>query len=230
MTTLESLEGEYCGDPPPAATYLVSTVHRLRSKAISSFSPEDLRIMIGQGIDLDHLIPVALNALEVDPLVEGDYYPGDLLTAVSRVERAYWLAHLDGLRLVEEIVSGLIQLDEPVSTAVREFRARSGSENWAREARQLTFISYALQQYREGRSDLRRLAEDLYALAQEIRLAPDEWVSDLQAEENSLEVLYAVALDSGFADDLPDRYLRDMDEAVERVEMMLRNLGPRRPL
>jgi hypothetical protein len=38
------------------------------------------------------------------------------------------------------------------------------------------------------------------------------------------EVLYAGALDRGFADDFPDRFLRDVDEAVERVEMMLRNL------
>jgi hypothetical protein len=111
------------------------------------------------------------------------------------------------------------------SRVVREFRARSASEDWAREGRQLTLVSEALRQYQGGVSTLRRLAENLYALAQEIRLAPDEWVEDLQAEANSLEALYAVALDRSFADDLPDRYLHDVDVAVRRVETILVHLG-----
>jgi contact-dependent growth inhibition (CDI) system CdiI-like immunity protein len=114
--TLESLEGEYWGDPPPGSTYLVRTVHHLRRKAVVSLSSEDLRIMIGQSVGLDHLIPRALDVLVVDPLVQGDLYPGDLLTTVLRVERPYWLGHLDGLRVVEEIAADLDQLDEPVSS------------------------------------------------------------------------------------------------------------------
>ena len=45
---------------------------------------EDLRIMIGQEIGLDYLIPVAVAELEREPLAEGDYYPGDLLANVIR--------------------------------------------------------------------------------------------------------------------------------------------------
>lgn len=223
--TLESLEGRYWGDPPPGATYLVTAVHRLRRKAIASLSPEDLRVMIGQSVGLDHLVPLALDALMVDPLVEGDFYPGDLLTAVLRVERAYWLMHADELRALEEIFADLDGLDEPVSSAVREFTVRSGQEDWAREARQLALVSDTLRQYREGRSSLRRLAEDLYALALEIRLAPGEWVEDLEAEANGLESLYAVALDRGLADDLPEKWRRDVNAAVGRVETMLVILG-----
>jgi len=98
-------------------------------------------------------------------------------------------------------------------------------EDWEREKRQRALIASVLDQYREGKSSLRRLAEDLYMLAQEIRLASDEWVDELQAEANSLEVMYAIALDRGFADNLPDRYLRDVDEAVERVANMLAELN-----
>lgn len=223
--TLESLEGRYWGDPPPGASNLVRTVHRLRRKTIASLSPEHLRVMIGQSVGLVHLVPLALDALMVCPLVEGDFYPGDLLTAVLRVERAYWLMHTDGLRALEEIVADLEELDEPVSSAVREFRVRSGQEDWAREARQLALVSDALRQYRGGRSSLRWLAEELYALAQGIRLAPDEWVEDLEAEANGLESLYAVALDRGFVDDLPDWRRHDVDAAVGRVETMLISLG-----
>jgi hypothetical protein len=74
-------------DPParPAADYdsrLVTRAHDLRRKPIGDFTAEDLRIMIGQQVALAHLVPRALDALELNPLAQGDFYPGDLLQAV----------------------------------------------------------------------------------------------------------------------------------------------------
>ena len=46
--------------------------------------------MIGQQIALDHLVPLALERLQADPLVGGDYYPGDLLASVLRADAAVW--------------------------------------------------------------------------------------------------------------------------------------------
>jgi hypothetical protein len=86
--TLDQLEGVVWGEPT-FDSYLVTTCHRLRSKPINEFSVEDLRIMIGQRIGLPHLIPLAVAALERDPLAEGDFHPGDLLASVSRA--AEWL-------------------------------------------------------------------------------------------------------------------------------------------
>lgn len=81
LQTLEELEGKKWG-PPSYPSHLVQTCHALRSKPIGTFTVEDLRIMIGQKMGLPHLIPVALDMLEQDPLAEGDYFPGDLLQNV----------------------------------------------------------------------------------------------------------------------------------------------------
>ena len=99
-------------------------------------------------------------------------------------------------------------------------------EYWEREMRQRALVTYVLDDYRTGRSGLRRLAEDLYSLSQQFRIAPEAWTSELQAEANGLESLYAIALDRGIAHDLPEEYLRHADEAVTRVQAMLLQLDP----
>lgn len=58
--------------------------HRLRRKPLDQFVAEDLRIMIGQQIGLQYLLPRAIALLSADPLTEGDFYPGDLLKVVLR--------------------------------------------------------------------------------------------------------------------------------------------------
>jgi hypothetical protein len=79
--TLEALEGDIW-PKPECDSYLVSTCHRLHKKPIDEFTPEDLRIMIGQSIGLRYLLPVATEMLEKDPFIQGDMYEGDLLVSV----------------------------------------------------------------------------------------------------------------------------------------------------
>jgi len=69
---------------------LVTKCHRLQKKVISDFSIEELRIMIGQNIGLDFLIPLALEKLSENILSEGDFYEGDLLINVLRSDKKYW--------------------------------------------------------------------------------------------------------------------------------------------
>jgi hypothetical protein len=57
------------------------------------------------------LVPLALARLEVNPLAEGDFYPGDLLVAVLRVAPAYWQSHPDEAARLRTI-AGSADLDE----------------------------------------------------------------------------------------------------------------------
>lgn len=93
MSTLEELDGQRWGDPPADATYLISTVHRLRRKPIAELTVEDLRVLINQQVGLRWLVPRALEVLREDPLAGGDLYPGDLMAAVRRVDESFWAAH-----------------------------------------------------------------------------------------------------------------------------------------
>jgi hypothetical protein len=87
--SLEQIENEYWGEPTYDSS-LVTTCHRLRKKPLRDFTIKDLRIMIGQNISLDILIPIAFERLKQNIMAEGDFYQGDLLQNVLRVEKFYW--------------------------------------------------------------------------------------------------------------------------------------------
>jgi hypothetical protein len=90
--TLEKLEGSVW-EKPVYDSYLVGTIHALRRKPIRQFTVEDLRIAIGQEMGTEFLTPLALDRLEVDPLVRGDFYAGDLLVSVMNLPTDYWVTH-----------------------------------------------------------------------------------------------------------------------------------------
>jgi hypothetical protein len=102
VVTLEEIEGEVWPDPAAGSSYLVRRCNELRRKPIDEFSIEDLRIMIGQAIGLESLVSRALDAVEVNPMVSGDFYEGDLLSSLFAVPETYWTGHADQwLRLTE---------------------------------------------------------------------------------------------------------------------------------
>lgn len=87
--SIQDLEQDDWGEPT-YASHLVTTCHRLRRKPLIAFTAEDLRIMIGQRMALQFLVPLALDVLEEDPLAAGDFYAGDLLEAMLKIDKAFW--------------------------------------------------------------------------------------------------------------------------------------------
>jgi hypothetical protein len=102
--SLQELEQSDWGEPT-YDSHLVTTVHRLRRVALREFSVEDLRIMIGQGIGLPYLVPLALEHLRKDALAEGDFYPGDLLKSVLTADQMFWREHSQWRDEVREIAA-----------------------------------------------------------------------------------------------------------------------------
>ncbi|QYN24581.1 contact-dependent growth inhibition system immunity protein [Amycolatopsis sp. DSM 110486] len=131
--TLEQIEGRRWGNPPADATRLIKTVYGLRTKPVGAMDAEDLRVLLLQQESIDVLVPVALTHLEQDPLAEGDFYPGDLLTAVLKVPQAYWQQHPDQRRRASaaigtvEALGDLGDQDAPHDTVwqqINAFRSR----------------------------------------------------------------------------------------------------------
>ena len=87
--TLENLEKNYW-DNQSYDSHLVKRCHELRKIPLDSFTTEDLRIMIGQQIGLNYLIPLALKTLTIDLFAEGDFFEGDLLKNVLSIETQFW--------------------------------------------------------------------------------------------------------------------------------------------
>lgn len=117
--TLDQLEGIV--SPEPAfKSYLVQTIHALRRKPLAAFTVEDLRIMIGQQIGLSYLVPIALNHLERDPFVAGDFYAGDLLGVVADIPSTYWLAHPEDARRMDSMArQAAAQLAQRAESEIR---------------------------------------------------------------------------------------------------------------
>jgi hypothetical protein len=93
--TLEELERSDWGEPT-YDSHLVKECHRLRRVQLRLLTVENLRILIGQNIGLQFLVPLAIEKLEREPLAAGDFYPGDLLCSLLRVQPTYWQDDAEG--------------------------------------------------------------------------------------------------------------------------------------
>jgi hypothetical protein len=74
-------------DPP---TRLVRRCEELHLIPFNEYSIEDMRLMIGREFALEYLIPLAIEKLHEDILAEGGFYPGHLLSALLRINQAFW--------------------------------------------------------------------------------------------------------------------------------------------
>lgn len=87
--TLEQLDGQNWG-PPAFGSNLVTACHRLRRVPLERFRAEDFRLMLGQRMSLEYLVPASIAYLNECPLASGDFHPGDMLEALLRVPREFW--------------------------------------------------------------------------------------------------------------------------------------------
>lgn len=121
--SLDSLEGTSSPSPESGKSSLVTRCLRLRKVPLKDLDAGDLRLMIGQREGLKFLLPLTIEQLSADPMIDGSYYPGDLLCAVLRVGREFWQRHAEQRAKVEEIISGLGDMPVEVADAVSDFRS-----------------------------------------------------------------------------------------------------------
>jgi hypothetical protein len=88
--SLSSIEGPWKSEGP-IKSRLERRCRDLYEVPVKKLEPRDLRVLINQKIGTETLIPIALRLLDANPWLEGDLYPGDLLCAILRVEREFWL-------------------------------------------------------------------------------------------------------------------------------------------
>jgi hypothetical protein len=101
---IENLEKKNFGNPIEAPTNMVKRCLELCKIPLDQFTVEDLRLMIGQGFSLRHLIPLAIEHLKADIFVEGDLFPGDLLKNVLAVDTNFWADNKQLWREINELI------------------------------------------------------------------------------------------------------------------------------
>ncbi|WP_143660361.1 contact-dependent growth inhibition system immunity protein [Streptomyces sp. JHA26] len=122
--SIEDLEGDRWSDPPGESTSLVRGVHQLRKRPIKELSVEGLSRLVGQGVGLRWLLPVALDHLRdtVPKQAETGWYDDDLLTAVLLQKPSVWRDHPELARHLNETLSMLADLSPYVQRDVVAFR------------------------------------------------------------------------------------------------------------
>jgi hypothetical protein len=94
--SISALGGWTWTQPVPDAddSGVIRRFYALHRVPIGQLSHADLRFLIGQNECLRFLVPKALELLESDPWMETEFYPGDLLNALLRINHppAYWNA------------------------------------------------------------------------------------------------------------------------------------------
>jgi hypothetical protein len=88
--SLEQLENDFWKNEEEFPSGLVERCYQYRKIPLKDLAVEQLRILIGQNIGLQFLIPLAYEKLKENITAEGDTYPGDLLNAVVRSEKEFW--------------------------------------------------------------------------------------------------------------------------------------------
>lgn len=88
--SLENLEKTNFGTVPSDESSIVQRLWKLRKIPINEFQVDDIRFMIIQGIGLKYLLIEAIDLLNENILTEGNYYEGDLLNAVLKLNKEQW--------------------------------------------------------------------------------------------------------------------------------------------
>ena len=119
---LETIENKiYPSLSTDEGSYLIKTCNALRKKQLQDFTTEDFRIMIGQGIGLDFLIPLAIEILTENLFAEGDMYEGDLLKSVLNVDTQFWDGHKIYWQSLHDIIKDRRQEIENMKFDISKF-------------------------------------------------------------------------------------------------------------
>jgi hypothetical protein len=65
----------------------------VEARAYCKFEFGDVRLLLGQGIGVPYLAPIAIEALKKQPLIETEHYCGDLLANVLRISSRFYDEH-----------------------------------------------------------------------------------------------------------------------------------------
>jgi len=122
--TLEQLERKNWGEPETAPTPMVARCLRLRRVPLHALGRSDLRLLISQKIGLDHTVPAALKFVSEDALLQAEYYPGDLLSALLSVDADYWSRNPAEFRCLRSISQSVVRQYGKIVGHCESFLAR----------------------------------------------------------------------------------------------------------
>ena len=88
--SLEELTGLEEDDPEDAPTHLVAEIRKSWKKPLNELSNREIGRLVVQHCGYPYLLDLVWPKLQADPLFDGGYYPGDVLSNLIRADREIW--------------------------------------------------------------------------------------------------------------------------------------------
>lgn len=121
--SIENLEKDYWGDVPQDQTGIIQRVYRLRKLPLDEFTIDDIRFLIIQHTGFPYILVLAIEFLKDNLYAEGNYYEGDLLSAVIAIKPDYWMPY-------QELWTEINHLINPKLNELLAFRPRLDIDNF----------------------------------------------------------------------------------------------------
>jgi hypothetical protein len=64
----------------------------LRCKPLKDLAPDEIGLAVRQRVGFPFILDLALDRLRQNPIFEGEFYPGDVLAALTKVPNSAWSA------------------------------------------------------------------------------------------------------------------------------------------
>jgi hypothetical protein len=97
--SLENLEKEYWGEPP-YTSYLVTRTHAIRKIPLSEFTNSDIAMMLRQKFSLEYLVPLAIERLEADILIDD----GEVMEAMLKIPAEFWSSNKSYWQTIKNLI------------------------------------------------------------------------------------------------------------------------------
>jgi hypothetical protein len=127
--TLEELTGIDAGDPGDSPTHMVEAIIRSWKKPLNQLSDEEIGRLVVQHDGYPFVLDLIWPKLERDPLFDGGYYPGDVLSNLIRADPTIWTDRPEYKARLEALYRRALERPDDENDAFRETLQLPGSDS-----------------------------------------------------------------------------------------------------
>lgn len=127
--SLEELTGLDAGNPDDAPTNMVEAIIRSWKKPLNQLSDEEIGRLVVQHDGYPYVLDLVWPKLESDPLFDGGYYPGDVLSSLIRADPEIWTDRPQYKARLDALYRAALERPENENDAFRETLHLPGSDS-----------------------------------------------------------------------------------------------------
>ncbi|AOG03953.1 hypothetical protein BSY19_3390 [Bosea sp. RAC05] len=118
--TLEQLTGTDVGSVDEASTNMVGDLIGAWKTPLDQLTGREIRLLISQQDGYPYVLDLVWPMLEDDPLLEAEFYPGDILSSLMRADDTAWRDRPNYKRRLKALYERALRRPDDETEALRE--------------------------------------------------------------------------------------------------------------